>query len=251
MFRNFDNFNNLAKEDDLGQYFSYSAYNNDLLQLADFYGRTPFDWYRNKNTGQIIWLDGRAQIDHYSNLGHTWGKTFINGNRILLDGDTKLITYNGKVIHDFSKKSFSFGEIPKSFRFGGIAFSDRGNNQDPSSLRRGTRDATWIDFRGAFEALTIIMGFERRGSISKGKGTNGGKPTKENKTDDFITATDHSANAIKAGKSTYEEAGKKRDNTTPASAQKTEYIQIFNNPNDPNKNEYMRRDIYEKQQKKK
>ncbi|MCV9934343.1 hypothetical protein OIU80_18850 [Flavobacterium sp. LS1R47] len=69
-------------------------------------------------------------------------------------------------------------------------------------MRRGTRDATWIDFRGALEALTIIMGFERRGSISKGKGTNGGKPTKENKTDDYITATDHGANATKEIKGT-------------------------------------------------
>lgn len=247
MFENFDIFMN---NEGLGQYISYAAYNSDLLQLVDFYGQTPFDWYRNKKTGQIIWLNGRAEIDHYSNLGHTWGKTFANGNRILLDGDTKLITYNGEVIHDFSKKSFHFIGVPKPFRFGGIAFSDGGNNQDPSSLRRGTRDVTWIDFRGALEALTIIMGFERRGSISKGKGTNGGKPRLENKVDDFVTATDNSANAIKAGKSVKEEANRKRDNSTPASFQKTEYIQIVNNPSDPNKNEFVRRDIYESQQKK-
>ncbi|MDW8849702.1 hypothetical protein SD960_06330 [Flavobacterium sp. MMLR14_040] len=186
MFRNFDGF---KKDEGLGQYSSYTSYNNDLLRLVDFYGRTPFDWYRNKKTGEIIWLDGHAKIDNYSNLGHTWGKTFANGNRLLLDGDTKQITYNGDVIHNFSKKSQRFGA--------GIAFSDGGNNQDPSSLRRGSRDVTWIDFGGAFEALIIILGFEVKGSKSKGKGTNEGKPTYENKVDDGINAVDFGATGVK------------------------------------------------------
>ncbi|WP_428230247.1 hypothetical protein [Flavobacterium sp.] len=193
MFRNFDTFDTFKKDEDLGQYSSYSAYNSDLLRLVDFYGRTPFDWYRNKKTGEIIWLDGHAKIDHYSNLGHTWGKTFANGSRLLLDGDTKLITYNGEVIHNFSKKKSSFFS-------GGTAFSDGGNFQDPSALHRGSRDVTWIDFGGAFEALIIILGFELKGSTSKEKGTNGGKPTMENKADDGINAVDNGANAIKAMK---------------------------------------------------
>lgn len=194
MFKNFDTFgtfDDLKKEEDLGQYSSYSAHNSDLLRLVDFYGRTPFDWYRNKKTGEVIWLDGHAKIDHYSNLGHTWGKTFANGCRLLLDGDTKLITYNGEVIHNFSKKKSSFFS-------GGIAFSDGGNFQDPSALRRGSRDVSWIDFGGAFEALIIILGFEVKGSTSKEKGTNRGKPTMENKADDLMIATDNAANALKA-----------------------------------------------------
>lgn len=205
MFKNFDTFDTFAfKEDkDLGQYSSYSAYNSDLFKLADFYGRTPFDWYRNKKTGEIIWLEGHAKIDHYSNLGHTWGKTFANGSRLLLDGDTKLITYNGEVIHNFKKKKSSFFS-------GGIAFSDGGNYQDPSALRRGSRDVTWIDFGGAFEALIAILGFEVKGSTSKGKGTNGGKPTMENKIDDGINATDNGANAVKAIKTMTESKESKR-----------------------------------------
>lgn len=193
MFRDFeedDLFSNRSLDKELGQYSSYGSYNSDLLQLVDFYGRTPFDWYRNKKTGEIIWLDGHAKIDHYSNLGHTWGKTFANGNRLLLDGDTKLITYNGEIIHNFSKKKSSFFN-------GGIAFSDGGNNQDPSALRRGRRDVTWIDFGGAFDALIVILGFEVKGSTSKGKGTNGGKPTVENKIDDGINATDFGSNGAK------------------------------------------------------
>lgn len=190
-FDTFDTFDDFKKDNDLGQYSSYAAYNSDLLRLVDFYGRTPFDWYRNKKTGEIIWLDGKAEIDHYSNLGHTWGKTFANNSRLLLDGDTKLITYNGEVIHNFKKKKSSFFS-------GGTAFSDGGNYQDPSALRRGSRDVTWIDFGGALEALIAILGFEVKGSTSKGKGTNGGKPTVHNKADDLIIATDHTANAAKA-----------------------------------------------------
>ncbi|MBS7229923.1 hypothetical protein KHA90_02705 [Flavobacterium psychroterrae] len=54
MFKNFDNFHTFDDfkiDEDLGQYSSYSSYNSDLLRLVDFYGRTPFDWYRNKKNG--------------------------------------------------------------------------------------------------------------------------------------------------------------------------------------------------------
>ncbi|OMQ10978.1 hypothetical protein [[Flexibacter] sp. ATCC 35103] len=136
-----------------------------------------------------------------------------------------------------------------SFFSGGIAFSDGGGFQNPSALPRGGRNVTWIDFGGLFEALTTIFAFEVRGNKPKGKGTNGGKPTQEDKVDDFINAVDFGANGIKAAKSAIEEADKKRKN--PATSQKMEYIQIVNDQNDPNKNEYIRKDIYEKQQKKK
>lgn len=210
MFKNFDNF---TKNESLGQYSSYASYNNDLLRLVDFYGRTPFDWYRNKKTGEIIWLDGHAKRDYYSNLGHTWGKTFANGDRLLLDGDTKLITYNGEVIHNFSKKKSLFFS-------GGIAFSDGGNNQDPSSLRRGSRDVTWIDFGGAFEALIIVLGFEVKGITPKGKGTNGGKPTIENKIDDGINAIDFGANCVKAVKETLDKQKAKENNANSTKSNK-------------------------------
>ncbi|MEP6803757.1 MAG: hypothetical protein ABI892_04480 [Flavobacterium sp.] len=176
-FDTFDTFDNFTKDEDLGQYSSYSSYNSDLLRLVDFYGRTPFDWYRNKKTGEIKWLDGKAQIDHYSNLGHTWGTTFSNNNRILLDGDTKKIYYNGEVIHNFQKKKSSFFS-------GGFALSDGGAFQNPGALPKGGRNVTWIDFGGALEALIIIMSFEKNGTTitPKGKGTNGGKRTIDNKT---------------------------------------------------------------------
>lgn len=201
MFLSFNDFN---KDEEFGDNFSYATYNNELLRVVDFYGRTPFDWYRNKKTGEIIWLDGHAEIDHYFNLGHTWGKTFKNGDRLLLDGDTRKVTYNDEIIYNFNKKKSNLSR--------GYAFSDGGNSQNPSALNRGGRNVTWIDFGGLLEALTIIFAFEVRGKTSKGKGTNGGKPTQENKADDFINATDFGANAAKTMKSAKEEArGKEKE----------------------------------------
>jgi hypothetical protein len=205
-FNHFDALDNFDKDEFLGQYNSYEAYNNDLLLLADFYGRTPFDWYRNKITGEIIWLDGRAQIDNYSNLGHTWGKTFPNNDRILLDGETKLITYNGEILYNLNKKKSSFFS-------GAIAFSDGGAFQNPGLLPKGRRNVTWIDFGGGFEALTIIMGLTWRSYTLKGKGTNGGKRTPDDRTDDFINATDNGANTIKAVKSAIDESKNKKIET--------------------------------------
>ncbi|MCV9930539.1 hypothetical protein OIU83_22960 [Flavobacterium sp. LS1R49] len=242
MFRHFESENYFHKDNaDLGQYSSYAAYNRDLLRLVDFYGQTPFDWYRNKKTGELIWLDGHAKIDHYSNLGHTWGKTFINGNRLLLDGETKLITYNGEIIHNFSKKKKS------SFFSGGFAFSDGGNYQDPSSLRRGGRDVTWIDFGGAFEALITILGFETKGSTSRGKGTNGGKPTYENKMEDGINATDFGASATKEFITIYDKSTKKGKHNLP---KKNEMIQIDYNSTTQNRT-WISKEEFELQQKKK
>jgi len=228
--------NNL--DNDLGQFKSYGAYNAALLRLVDFDGKTPFDWYRNKENGEIIWLDGHAKIDNYSNLGHMWGKTFANGDRLLLNGDTKLITYNGEILYNFKKKSPKLG--------GGFAFADGGFSQDPGSLMRGGRYVTWIDFGGALFALLAILGFEVKGTTSKGKGTNGGKPTKDDKMNDGITSADNFANFIKEVKPAAEEAFRKSE-----VKDQTEMVSVFTDPNDPNKNVQIRRDIYESQQKNK
>ncbi|KQB38373.1 hypothetical protein [Flavobacterium aquidurense] len=212
-FNDFTNYSTFTKDDDLGQYTSYAAYNRDLLRVVDFYGRTPFDWYRNKITGQIIWLDGKAEINHYSNLGHIWGKTFPNNDRILLDGNTKKIYFNNEVIYDFSPKKSFFSTL-------GIAFSDGSNSQNPGALPRGGRNVTWIDFGGLLEALTTIFAFEVRGNKPKGKGTNGGKPTQEDKVDDFINANDFGANGIKAVKETLDKQKAKENNANSTKSNK-------------------------------
>jgi len=81
---------------------------------------------------------------------------------------------------------------------GGIAFSDGGNNQNPSELPKGGREALWIEFGGSLEVMTTVLSFEVGGtSFAKGKGTNGGKPRTENKVDDGISGVDNAANAIK------------------------------------------------------
>jgi len=93
---------------------------------------------------------------------------------------------------------------------GGIAFSDGGNNQNPSALPKGGRDVPWIDFGGSLEVMTTIAAFELNVNFAPiGKGTNGGKATIENKADDGITAVDNSINAGKAINDAVKEKEKK------------------------------------------
>jgi len=132
----------------------------------------------------------------------------------------------------------------------GVAFSDGGNNQNPSELPKGGRDVPWVDFGGYLEAMTTIAAFELNVNFAPvGKGTNGGRSTTENKADDIINTTDFGVSAGKSVKSAKEEAKKKEGN--PASSDKSEYVQIINDPNNTNKNVTVRRDIYEEQQKQK
>jgi RHS repeat-associated protein len=90
------------------------------INLVDPDGRQGEDWYINLFTGNVSWKEGHGSRFGYKDLGHTWGSTDVNGNRFLMDGDTKQITYNGKVLADFNKNPDS------SY---GIAFADGGNSQ--------------------------------------------------------------------------------------------------------------------------
>jgi len=106
---------------------------------------------------------------------------------------------------------------------GGIAFSDGGNNQNPSELPKGGRDALWIDFGGSLEVMTIFTAYEVGGaSALKGKGSNGGKPTYENKVDDGISAVDNAANAVKAIKE-IKDGIKEKETKIPDSIRTTSY----------------------------
>gem|GEM_PF-2426686 len=88
----------------------------------------------------------------------------------------------------------------------GIAFSDGGNNQNPSALPKGGRDVIWADFGGSLEVMTTVAAFELNVNFAPiGKGTNGGRATMENKADDAITAVDNGINAGKAIKDALKE----------------------------------------------
>lgn len=113
----------------------YSFCFNNPLYFVDPDGRAPTDWYLNLLTGNVSWKDGQGSRFGYKNLGHTWGSTDVKGNRFLMDGDTKQISYNGKVLQDFSKNTSAF-DITNGFTIWG---NDRSG--DTSGLKGTTTDS--------------------------------------------------------------------------------------------------------------
>ncbi|MDQ6528091.1 SpvB/TcaC N-terminal domain-containing protein [Flavobacterium sp. LHD-85] len=163
---------------------------NNPINMIDPDGR---DWYRNYETGKIIWRDGNSKIKGYAHLGYSWGKTFANGNRILLDGERKQIIYNGShIVADYNKKKTS------GSNGGGMAISDGGNNQDPSSLDKGGRSVEWFDYKGTLDVIIALLANELRGLKL-------GRATAEDKINDGINAIDNASNAIKTIKGAAEE----------------------------------------------
>ena len=96
----------------------YSFCFDNPMRYVDPDGQAPTDWYLNLFTGNISWKDGQGSRLGYKNLGHTWGSTDVNGNRFLMDGDSKQISYNGKVLQDFNNNKSAF-DITNGFTIWG------------------------------------------------------------------------------------------------------------------------------------
>lgn len=139
-------------------------------------------------------------------------------------------------------------DASKLWGIGGFAFADGGNNQDPSSLRKGGRDAEWLDFRGLLGLIDLLLGREP-GKMTKinpsGKGTNGGGATQMDKVNDAIDAA---GAGTSAAKEVNEALNKKADKKVKQSKE-PEYIYVRYDSNNSNNNVLVRNPEYDKQKK--
>ncbi|MHC0446126.1 RHS repeat domain-containing protein [Flavobacterium sp. 3-218] len=172
---------------------SYAYCANNPINMVDPDGK---DWYRNDKNGKIAWYDGRSTIKGYTSLGYSYSNQSYGVNKndhLIMDGETKTITINGTTIADFNKKG-------SNYEYGGLAISDGGNFQNPSSLEHSSRSVEWFDFNGSLNAILIYLSLDKdlfKRNNGNGKGSNGGRTTLETRSGNIIDAANNGADAVK------------------------------------------------------
>lgn len=123
----------------------YSFCFDNPMKFVDPDGMAPEDWYINIFTRNITWKEGSGEKLGYKNLGYTVGSTDINNNRLLMNGDTKQITYNNKVLYDYEKDKTSIFSI----KGGWTVWGEKGRGTSTDGLKGITTDSyNYDDFVG-------------------------------------------------------------------------------------------------------
>lgn len=83
--------------DPYGEYHSpYLGMGNNWVNQVDPDGGE--DWYRDKETGDIVWFDGSKEIEGYKHLGYNYSTRDAYNNWTIYDGDLKASFYNGELV---------------------------------------------------------------------------------------------------------------------------------------------------------
>jgi hypothetical protein len=144
------------------------------------------------------------------------------------DEESSFLEYDFPWIDFEFEFDFDFLDIFKN----GIDFREKG--YDGGEKPKGNRDTPVVDLGGTFDVFLTFLGRQYGNGKSNDKGTNGGKPTSDDKADDIINATDNAAGLAKEAIELNKEY---------------EMIQTITDTIDPNNNHWERKEIKDKDEK--
>ncbi|MFN3968485.1 DUF6443 domain-containing protein [Flavobacterium sp.] len=166
-------------------------------------GMEALDWYKDKN-GNIKFVNGSGAIKGYENIGRTTNVVAGTGQALTLNSNGTATSMNSgkkyganRILEVNSSTGTTVSTIKSSKPIAegkdNIALSDGGESRASDSER--VRNLKMIDLGGMMDMLLTVFGFDLSPSKPKDKGTNGGKPTSEDKADDIINAADNGTSA--------------------------------------------------------